>query len=238
MDRTAIVLTDELISGYLSKALNSLMPPQGGNSKKLSIIRGQSAKAQSYAMYSAVDKENGVLFFFNAVFATSVMKSTFDAKVNVPSCDEPFVVHVMAERLLMWLKQNELFVVPPQKGGGAEYYYCSDGENEIVLGLHRDILNRILTQKLGLNTKEKIDNNSLINKAKNTTLTLDLVLPGISVSCDEILSLKIGERIKTKRKVSEGLVLSFDDKVISKNTFVSFQNGEANLIIGSIEHGR
>ncbi|UTM58479.1 FliM/FliN family flagellar motor switch protein [Photobacterium sp. CCB-ST2H9] len=238
MNSPQIQLNHDVISDYLLASFQRAFQALGSHAC-LSVERRNPAQVKTADMYtSGFHDLPGVELFYNADFASLLMRRRFGDKVNPSAHEDPFARHVIQHWLLDWFKKEELlWDASEQDDQSACFRFCA-GEAEILLSLSQSVQKRILTQKLSLDLKKRPDQRQVLSALADSPVKLSIELPIITTTVEKVRLLKQGDVLKTNRKINDGLILKLDHQVISNHVFVSFENGEASLIVGSVADER
>ncbi|QUJ68524.1 FliM/FliN family flagellar motor switch protein [Photobacterium sp. GJ3] len=234
MNSPQIQLTHDIISDYLLASFQRVFQDLACHAC-LSVERKRPDQVKTEDLYTSdLQDLPGVTLFYNAGFSSLLMRKRFGDKVNVSNHEDPFIRHVIQQWLLEWFKKEELLWDASEQDERATCFQIRSGDAEITLVFAQTILKRILTQKLSLDLKKRIDSQRMLSCLRHSPVKLAIELPSITATVEDVRLLKKGDVLKTSRKTDDGLVLTLGDKVISNHVFVSFDNGEANLIVGSV----
>ncbi|WP_318468246.1 hypothetical protein [Photobacterium leiognathi] len=234
MKKSKLRLKDDLLLSFFSDELQKLLPPEISKNVEQKKIKGDSARTQNIALFNinSYDKK-GIDFYFNSVLIMEVLGEYFPStSIEVIDYDDSFIKYVVSDFINSWL--DNISLSSTSSSAIKTDYYFLFGDYEVGLSIPKDVEDFILESHLKLNINKRISLEKNSNVFSNQCLELNLSLPKIKVKLDDIFNLKIGDKIRTDRRIDSGLILNFKTETVVRNVFVSYQKDLTNIVIGEI----
>ncbi|KKD62294.1 hypothetical protein RN22_01425 [Grimontia sp. AD028] len=111
-------------------------------------------------------------------------------------------------------------------------FLTREGELSVFMSEH---FIKVINEKLGLNISKRVSVKNIYERVNSQPVEMNLKINNINSTIGVLKSIEPGVRIKTQQKIEDGLLIVHGDSVLSKNAFVTFEQGQPQVTIGSIE---
>ncbi|BDA01008.1 TPA: FliM/FliN family flagellar motor switch protein [Vibrio cholerae] len=233
MEKVTLRLKYDLITSFFINALPVLLPSDIKNGSQCMVKKGESARIQRYALFHDGKDRKGIEVYFNKAFAEALMESHFPkASLDMSDIEQPFIQHIVSEHIDAWLKGMLLLETATSKQK-VEICFSLD-VYEVALSVPENIVAFIYEHHLNLDTKIRVSSDKASQLLSNQSVDLYLTLPKIKISVEDLVRLKPGDKIRSGRRIDEGLTLNIKDKTVVRNVFVSYKDEKTRIVVGNI----
>ncbi|WP_163391063.1 hypothetical protein [Enterovibrio norvegicus] len=176
---------------------------------------------------------NAIRFDFDRAMVQNLMKYFFSGTYQQQNRD--FEAFFLNKKIKQWFSESGLDKDRKldEKSDFKEIYLnCEDGI--IHVSINPDFIETI-NQKIGFSTSRKLSVKEVSDSMKSMLVTLNIKINNVSSTVGVLGNIEPGMRIKTNQKLENGLMIEHGSTVISKNTFVTIEEGGPLLTLGSVE---
>ncbi|MCG7489141.1 hypothetical protein MHN79_06540 [Vibrio sp. Of14-4] len=111
-------------------------------------------------------------------------------------------------------------------------FFRVNGSESLIIGVSEEILSNSFQKNYSSSVGKNISKEKIISICKDMKVSLNITLPSVEVSAKDLMSLKVGEKISSNRKIKEGLRLKYDDYELPSKALLLVDNNKNKIIFG------
>ncbi|MEZ8378212.1 hypothetical protein AB6C48_05230 [Vibrio splendidus] len=168
------------------------------------------------------------VLMFESQEVTNALNDEF-GNVFTPEVNEREKYYELFE-LMVNEKIGDLLECDDQPSPSLNYFQIL-GDTSFIVGLSFEILSQNFLKTYSTSLGIDINRKKVISLCDKMNVSLDLILNGISLEVNDLISLEVGSTITSNVFIKDGLNLYHEGKSIANQIFIS-NNDEIKIIVG------
>lgn len=176
---------------------------------------------------------NNLRFEFDEVMVKELMRHCYGSEYQRSNLDlEEIFLNKKINHWIDELGLNLSFSSDEEPMLRKVSFLTREGELSVFMS---DRFIEVINEKLGLKISKRLSVKNIYERVNSQSVEMNLKINNINSTIGVLKSIEPGVRIKTQQKIEDGLLIMHGDSVLSKNAFVTFEQGQPQVTIGSIE---